>query len=127
MKKSSIIILISTILIIFSSCKSTAPVVNIIEPSAYASAITDKSVTIIDVRTPEEYAAGHLPGAVNINVQSENFEQEILQYNKKQPIYIYCQSGKRSAKASEQMKTLGFKKITDLKGGFKHWNGATVK
>lgn len=127
MKKPFVILLISSLLLSIASCKSTAPTVNVINPSAYETAINRQSVTIIDVRTPEEYAAGHLPGAVNVNVQNETFAQLILQHSKKKPIYIYCQSGKRSAKASEQMKVLGFKDITDLKGGFKNWNGAIVK
>lgn len=124
---SKFIILISSIALWATACKSTAPVVHVIEPTAYATAIADQSVTIIDVRTPEEYAAGHIPGAVNINVQSDTFAQAIQQYNKKKPIYIYCQSGRRSAKASEQMKAMGFKKITDLNGGYKNWKGTTTQ
>lgn len=124
---SKLILIISIVALMATSCKSTAPVVQVLEPTAYATATTAQSVTIIDVRTPEEYAAGHIPGAVNINVQSENFEQMLQQYNKKKPVYIYCQSGKRSAKASEQMKAMGFKQITDLKGGYKNWNGPTAQ
>lgn len=124
---SKFIILISSIALWATACKSTATVVHVIEPTAYAAAIADQSVTIIDVRTPEEYATGHIPGAVNINVQSDTFAQAIQQYSKKKPIYIYCQSGRRSAKASEQMKAMGFKNITDLNGGYKNWKGTTTQ
>jgi rhodanese-related sulfurtransferase len=125
--KYGVVIAVVTLVLGFMSCQSTVYSVKVIKPKAYAAAIENKKVTLIDVRTPEEFAAGHLPGAININVNHSDFVNQIQAYNKKQPIYIYCQSGKRSSKASEMMKELGFKEIIDLKNGYNNWTGSIIK
>ncbi|WP_054252914.1 rhodanese-like domain-containing protein [Neofamilia massiliensis] len=71
--------------------------------------LSDK-ITIIDVRTPEEYQGGHLPGAINIPV--DNLANEIRE-DLDQVIVVYCQSGRRSEAASEILKDLGYKVVLD--------------
>lgn len=68
---------------------------------------------IVDVRTPEEYSAGHLEGALNIDVQSPNFDQLIMTQPLEAPVLVYCRSGNRSAQAKARMEALGFTNITD--------------
>ena len=70
-----------------------------------------KKTVILDVRTPEEVAEGHLAGAKNIDVQDELFEQNIEQLNKNKTYLLYCRSGKRTAVAGAKMKASGFKKV----------------
>lgn len=62
---------------------------------------------IIDVRTPAEFAAGHLEGAVNINLQSPDFEQQIADLDSDGEYIVYCQSGNRSAQAVAAMEAEG--------------------
>lgn len=69
---------------------------------------------LIDVRTPEEFAAGYVKGAVNINVQSPDFEEQIAQLDKDATYNVYCRSGNRSAAAVEIMRNAGFKNVVDL-------------
>jgi rhodanese-related sulfurtransferase len=91
---------------------------------------TEKNSQILDVRTPEEFATGHLENAVNINWNSENFDQQIKKFNKTKPIFVNCQAGGRSKKAAERLFSLGFKKIFELKSGINDWisnNFLTVK
>jgi phage shock protein E len=69
---------------------------------------------IIDVRTPEEFATGHLEGAVNIDVQSPDFGTIISQLPTDAEYFVYCRSGNRSGQAIETMTASGF---TDLTNG----------
>ena len=63
---------------------------------------------IIDVRTPAEYATGHLDGALNIDVQGADFAAQISELDPSQPYFIYCRSGNRSGQAISQMANMGF-------------------
>lgn len=73
---------------------------------------------LIDVRTPEEYAEGHLPHAINIDVNGDDFEEKIKKLNPNKNYFVYCRSGKRSTLATETMNGLGFMKVANLKDGF---------
>jgi rhodanese-related sulfurtransferase len=68
---------------------------------------------VIDVRTPGEFASGHLEGAVNVDVQSGMFAEEIGAYDRDAEYVVYCRSGNRSAQAVAQMESLGFTDVTD--------------
>jgi rhodanese-related sulfurtransferase len=79
-------------------------------------------VQLVDVRTPEEFLAGHIDKAKNINFNDPNFKQTIASsLNKNKPVAIYCRSGRRSASALIILKEMGFKDIYDLEGGFLNW------
>lgn len=80
-----------------------------------------KKNIIIDVRTPEEVAEGHLAGAKNIDVQGELFQVSIDQLDKNKTYLLYCRSGKRTAVAGAKMKAAGFKKVYMMDGGITSW------
>ena len=81
---------------------------------------TDDAV-LLDVRTTQEYAGGHIPGSINIPLQRlEQVEVEIESY--KTPIFVYCQSGARSRQAANGLKSMGYTAVTDL-GGIIHYRG----
>lgn len=79
------------------------------------------NVLLLDVRTPEEYKQGHLPGAKNIDFQSDDFQEKIDKLPKDQPVYLYCRSGNRSAKATSLIREMGFPHTYDMEGGFLKW------
>jgi phage shock protein E len=81
----------------------------------------DKSAQIIDVRTPEEFISGHLPGARNINVSDSGFKSQVNTLDKTKTVLVYCASGVRSTNAAEQMKKMGFSKVYNLDGGIRSW------
>lgn len=89
--------------------------------SEFKNEISNESVQLIDVRTLKEFNSGHIKGAKNIDVFSKNFALEAEKLNKNSPIFLYCQSGMRSRKASKKLANLGFKTISDLKGGYRNW------
>lgn len=80
-----------------------------------------RKTQLIDVRTKREFATGHINGARNISVQMINREYQKLR--KDQPIYLYCQSGKRSNRAAVILKSKGFNELYQLKNGLQSWNG----
>ena len=79
--------------------------------------VKPKKIRIIDVRTAEEYQQGHLKKARNIDVLQSGFKDKIEKLNKKASYYVYCRSGKRSAKAAGIMENEGFSKVCSIDGG----------
>ena len=74
--------------------------------------VTDETV-IIDVRTPAEFASGHLDGAINIDVQSADFRDRVMALDTDGEYFIYCRSGNRSGQAINQMFQMGFTDMTN--------------
>ena len=82
---------------------------------------------LLDVRTPQEYKAGHAPSAVNIELDalSEAVKAETLKDWEDAPIAVICGSGKRSAQAAVRLsKVFGFKQVVNVKGGMQAWTAA---
>lgn len=77
--------------------------------------------TVIDVRTPKEYAEGHLNGSVNINYFDKDFKDQVGKLDSTMPVYVYCHSGGRSSKAMTIMKSQGFTTVYNLTGGYSAW------
>lgn len=78
-----------------------------------------QKMLLVDVRTSEEFLEGHIPGAKNIDWFSKDFSATFKGMKKRQKIYVYCRSGKRSAKAAALLDSLGFKRVVNLLGGYK--------
>ena len=74
--------------------------------------------TIIDVRTSEEFAEGHIDNALNIDVKSDQFTDEVKKLNPSKKYILYCRSGKRSAKAYGIMTDLNFESLYNMEGGY---------
>ena len=86
----------------------------------------DEQAKIIDVRTSEEYAEGHIPNAMQIDIyQAPKFMEEINQLDKGKNYYVYCKSGGRSSQACQIMDQVGIKNCFNLEGGFEAWEGET--
>ena len=72
----------------------------------------------MDVRTPEEYAEGHLAGAKNIDFYASDFRQQLALLNPDQKYMVYCAVGGRSGKTGKMMEELGFKQVYNVTAGF---------
>src|SRR5512141_2536364 len=72
------------------------------------------SRVVIDVRTPTEYAAGHIAGAENIDVEASDFGSKIASLDKSAAYLVYCHSGRRSGIAASKMASAGFKDVVDV-------------
>lgn len=82
----------------------------------------DGKNVLVDVRTPEEFAEGHIENAINLDVNNENFENLIEKLDTSKTYYVYCQAGMRSSKATSKFLRKGFKNIVNLKDGYKGYN-----
>ena len=127
--RKSIIFTLLLVVIIFGACKETPTditsikgEIELISPQQVYDAIyKDRSIQLIDVRTPEEFKGNHLKGAQNICVTSDDFKEKVKMLDKNKPVYVYCNRGGRSAQAAIQLKDLGFTKIYDMDGGILLW------
>ena len=77
---------------------------------------------LVDLRNPAEYSGGHIPGSLNFAMSRILQEAEAEFPDKSQPLYVYCQSGARSARAGKLLDLLGYESVTDL-GGIASYNG----
>lgn len=80
---------------------------------------------VIDVRTPEEFASGHIPGAININVNASDATAKFKELDPNKSYAVYCRSGARSRSALGRMQGQGLKQVIGLEGGITHWSGPT--
>jgi rhodanese-related sulfurtransferase len=102
---------------------SPAVINEVLPAAAYKSKLESlPNAQLIDVRTPAEYAQGHIQGFGNIDFMNSDFKEQVQSKLKKdQPVMMYCRSGRRSAKAAELLQSLGFNEIYDLQGGIIAW------
>jgi rhodanese-related sulfurtransferase len=94
-----------------------------------AEKMQEPNVIILDVRTPREFASGHIGGATNINISSADFNQRLKEVPKDTAVVVYCRSGGRSAKAMRIMQDQGFTEVYNMQGGIMAWaqKGKEVK
>ena len=122
MKKLFSLLLAATSLI---GCQSNTEFKSV-DAQQFAEVIANKDVQLVDARTPEEFSEGHIPGAVNMDVKSENFDAQIAQLDTSRPVAVYCRSGRRSKLAAERMTNAGLQ-VTELSEGILSWKGEVVK
>ena len=84
----------------------------------------EKDAVVLDVRTPQEYAEGHVPGAVNLDIHDPQFNQKLAKLDKSKTYLVHCAKGVRSEKAVKKMSTMGFLNLFDFHGGFTAWENA---
>lgn len=115
-------------LLLFASCVPTTPVKNStgnyyrVHKEEFIKTLGDSSGILLDVRTPEEFASGHIEGAININLFDSNFAAQVEGLDLKKPIFVYCKSGGRSGKSAQVLLKKGARKVYDLIGGYSRYN-----
>lgn len=107
-----------------AACSSASAATEDVNVEEFASVIEGPGIVILDVRTPEEFAQGHIAGSININVESPDFTSKLEQLDKSQTYAVYCRSGRRSGVATQQMESLGFTSLYNMNGGVIDWAGA---
>ena len=95
---------------------------------------SNENVILLDVRTPEEFAQGHLKGAINVDVRNKDFKEnaaKALRYNPNRvapTVAVYCRSGVRSVSAANILLKEGYaKRVYNLEKGINGWNGEVIK
>jgi len=106
-----------------SSCNSSSDADITVAPTVFSEKIiANPNALILDVRTPQEFAEGHIDKAQNIDWNAGEFEQMMQAVPREQEILLYCKGGGRSAGALVKLQEMGFTNITELKGGMMAWN-----
>ena len=120
MKK--VIVLIASVLLLAGCSSSTST--NDLSVSEFSNKVAETGVITLDVRTPSEFNEGHIEGALLVDFQSGNFENEIASLDKSKTYAVYCRSGSRSGQAVKVMSEAGFTNIYNLNGGVIDWANA---
>ena len=84
----------------------------------------DQKNTVLDVRTADEFAKGHIPGAVNLDYNSPTFQKQVAELDRNKTYLVHCAGGVRSSKACTVMDKLEFKHLVNLEPGFRAWEKA---
>ena len=123
------ILLMMTLLLTGCSAPSSAPKANTYRQLTMQEAVEmmekGENYIILDVRTHQEFAAGHIPGAIVIPNETIGTEEIPQLPDKNQLIMVYCRSGNRSKQASDKLAKLGYTNIVEF-GGINSWPGETV-
>jgi thioredoxin len=120
MKYSCRIVYVSLFTLILFSC--TAQTKTNLSADEFEKAVAKDSVQILDVRTPGEYAGGHIKNTLLANWNdATEFERRISYVDKNKPVYVYCLAGGRSAAAAQKMRATGFENVYELQGGINAW------
>lgn len=107
--------------------QSATQTIELFSPSEAAAYLGDNpEAVILDVRTPEEFAEGHLEGAVNIDFYAANFQDTLNELDPASDYVVYCRSGNRSSQTLTMMEELGFVTVHDVDGGIAAWVEAGV-
>ena len=107
-----------------ASTPAPAQGLELVDASIASQVINDLAPVVIDVRTPAEYAEGHIDGATLIDVSAADFVQQIDALDRGATYFVYCRSGNRSATATSAMVQMGFTSIFELDGGVIAWSAA---
>jgi len=106
------------------SCASVKPFTDITPHEAQnliEKQARNNILVLLDVRTPEEFAAGHLNGALNLNLNAPDFADRLNELDKTKIYLVYCIGGVRSARAMQIMQKQGFRQVYNLSGGLSKW------
>jgi rhodanese-related sulfurtransferase len=114
---TKVLALLAVLATLLAGCSSDTSAVSTVDATQFLQVVAEPEVTVIDVRTPEEYASGHLAGAVNVDVEAPGFAAAIQTLDPQRAYAVYCRSGRRSALAADAMAGAGFTQVTNLSGG----------
>ena len=121
--KKYIPLLLLSVLFVLQSCvqrNTTSGNFERLSVEEFKAFIANPDVQLVDVRTPEEYAEGFIPGSINIDVKNGH-EELAAKLDPERPVALYCRSGRRSENAAWVLEKVFFKNVVDLEGGYNAW------
>lgn len=123
LKRPAAILLLFALVTLIGACGGEAAGVRVapVEDAAKIFESPPEDLVVLDVRTPEEFHAGHLDGAVMIDFYESDFAARIAELDRDVPYLLYCRSGNRSGSTADIMEDLGFTDVTDIGGGITSW------
>jgi rhodanese-related sulfurtransferase len=122
LKKMAVASILGAVLL--TGCSNGSESAMNLDSVAFEAKTQELGVVILDVRTKEEFAEGHIANAININVESDTFLSQIAKLDKSKTYAVYCRSGRRSADAVAKMSNEEFISLANLNGGVIDWANA---
>ncbi|MES2595516.1 MAG: rhodanese-like domain-containing protein [Verrucomicrobiota bacterium] len=113
--------LLITLLSLLPVALFAADKVTHVEADEAAKLIADGKVTVVDVRTAEEFKDGHIQGAKNIDITEKDFDAKLGALDKSKPVLVHCQAGGRSTRSLPSFEKLSFPQVYHLDGGYNGW------
>ncbi len=107
--------------VVLSSCNAQS---NKLNAGQFEEKIKSENSVLVDVRTANEFASGHIKGAVHIDFYSPDFMQRIKKIDPSKTILLYCHSGNRSGQAARLLAKANYHNVYDLAGGISSWTAA---
>ena len=112
----------------FTGCQAQLPneqqAVENVSAVEFKEKLTHGTGVLVDVRTPDEFAKGHIESARLMDFYSDDFKDQVLTLDSADTVFVYCRSGNRSSQAVEIMRASGITQIVHLAGGINSWNKA---
>jgi phage shock protein E len=121
------IVLLAAFALAVAACGGTDVIgVETVSPSKAAEVVADApaDLVVLDIRTPEEYAAGTIEGSVNIDFYAADFADQLAALDRDATYVLFCRSGNRSATAAQMMRDLDFAEVYEINGGIVAWSQA---
>ena len=120
-----LLLMVSAVALVVAACggATATGAVELVAPSSAADVIEEAptGLVVLDIRTPEEFTAGALPDAINLDFYEASFRDRLAELDKDVPYVMYCNSGNRSATAADMMRELGFAEVYEIDGGIQAW------
>jgi rhodanese-related sulfurtransferase len=104
-----------------AAAQTTKPAVPKIDAEQFDKLRQKPNAVVLDVRTAQEFAAGHVPGAVNLDISDPTFNKKLDSLDKSKTYLVHCARGVRSNRAVNMMSSLGLAGLFDYHGGFDDW------
>lgn len=120
--RKGLVRVIAVMLVALAGCGSSTAAIELVSAEEAATTLDDASPEIIlDVRTPEEFAEGHIDGAINIDFYAADFRSQLEALDPDASYVLYCRSGNRSAETATLMADLEFTDVDEIEGGILAW------
>lgn len=127
-KRTSIFLAAAAVIVItMAACSESQNSSSTTEQQDYVQLAKTPGITVLDVRTAEEFTAGHLPNAVNVDINAADFEAKIKAMDPVKKYLVYCRTGSRSTAAVGIMQQLGFTDVINMEAGISAWGGELVQ
>jgi rhodanese-related sulfurtransferase len=114
------------LMLTLGACAASQPAAELIDAQQAQQILQQQNVQVLDIRTPAEFADGHLAKARNLDFYASDFAEQLKQLDPKAPYVMYCASGRRSAEAHLQMKAMGFEQVYEIQGGYQAWQSQNL-
>lgn len=120
-----LIALVIALAAVLTACGGTSTdVTQTVDAATAADLLAEGDGVLLDIRTPEEFAAGKIAGSQNIDFYAADFAAQLDRLDKDATYFVYCRSGNRSSQAMDTFEDLGFSQVYEIDGGILNWNAA---